>query len=147
MPHTFRIQRISLPVAGLELLRDEARQGGFCFVDRLIRDWETGTNRFSAHGEQLAGVFKDTVLLAVGGTNRDPYADSIAIGRLRHLYVLARYRRSGIGRALVQHLLADAGGTFRTIRLRTDSKEADAFYRRCGFLPCRASNSTHEIVI
>jgi GNAT superfamily N-acetyltransferase len=118
---------------GIEELRAEAGAEGFRFVDKLVTEWNLGQNRFAAPGEVLLGAFRASRLVAVGGLNRDPYADQLEIGRLRHLYVERAARRSGIGSALVRQLLERARGVFQSVRLRTDTQEAADFYGYLGF--------------
>ena len=144
MHDKFEIQDITIPAPGLARLGAEARLEGFAFIDRLVSDWESGANRFSAPGERLLGVFEIQEIVAVGGLNRDPYAAAPRVGRLRHVYVLERERRQGIASAIVQVLLASAGDEFDLIRLRTDSKEAAAFYRHLGFSPVQGENASHQ---
>ena len=65
----------------------------------------------------------------------------------RHLppggYVGKRERQQGVGAALVRHLLAKARGTFRIVRLRTDSPQAARFYERLGFSPSQEPDASH----
>jgi hypothetical protein len=56
-----------------DALADAARREGYRFVDRLVDDWISGTNRFSEPGEILLGVFDEAELIAVGGLIRDPF--------------------------------------------------------------------------
>lgn len=127
----------------IEDLRAEARAEGFRFVDKLVAEWNAGRNRFAEPGEVLLGAFQASRLVAVGGLNRDPYADRLDIGRLRHLYVRRAARRSGVGSALVCQLLDRAKDGFQSVRLRTDTQEADDFYVRLGFRPVRDEAATH----
>jgi GNAT superfamily N-acetyltransferase len=57
----------------------------------------------------------------------------LQVGRVRHLYVLTEFRRLGIGRQLVQAVVASAQSRFGSLRLRTETLEAAAFYERLGF--------------
>jgi GNAT superfamily N-acetyltransferase len=68
----------------------------------------------------------------VCGPNRDPYANDDS-GRVRRLYVSVRERRTGIGGALIDRLMADASGVYSWIHLRTHEPEAAAFYEAIGF--------------
>jgi GNAT superfamily N-acetyltransferase len=131
----------------IQALEAEAERDGFKFIERLVSDWHSGLNRFSAPGECLIGAFKADRLIAVGGLNVDPYMASTDIGRLRHLYVSQIFRRQGIGAALVERLLAHAKGRFRAIRLRTDTATAAAFYIRCGLSPINDGTASHMKVI
>jgi GNAT superfamily N-acetyltransferase len=140
------IPNTALP-SGLTVLRDEASARGFRFLERLASEWESGANRFAQSGECLLGAYRDRRLIGTGGLNRDPYAASEDIARLRHVYVLAACRRQGAASAITLDLIARAQGWFRQIRLRTDSTAADAFYLRLGFTPIVDPQATHAMVI
>ena len=86
----------------------ESRQQGQLFVDRLVAEYESGANRFDKAGEALYGVYNEGWLIAVGGLNRDFYLPGQTVGRLRHLYVLEDWRRQGVGRLLVEQIIAAA---------------------------------------
>jgi GNAT superfamily N-acetyltransferase len=128
---------------GMETLRVAAETEGFRFLTRLVAEWNDGANRFDRPGELLVGAVRSERLLAVCGLNRDPFADRHDIGRLRHLYVHPSARRTGAGSALVGHLLGQAGGAFRVVRLRTTTAEAAAFYLRHGFVAVAEPDATH----
>jgi GNAT superfamily N-acetyltransferase len=129
---------------GIEALCAEAAGEGFRFMRRLVAEWRDGTNRFDRAGEVLLGAFDGGALVGLCGLNRDPYAAEEGIGRLRHLYVLPSLRRRGVASSLVGHLLGQAGRAFHTLRLRTDTPEAAAFYARHGFLPVRSADASHS---
>ncbi|MEM9628931.1 MAG: GNAT family N-acetyltransferase [Pseudomonadota bacterium] len=122
----------------------EASTEGFQFVDRLADEWNTGVNRFSRPGEKLLGVFDGDCAIAVGGLNRDPYAQQDHVGRLRHLYVHPRYRRLGVARQLVSALLENHHEHFERVRLRTSTTAANHFYEACEFRPIEEADATHE---
>jgi len=82
-------------------------------------------------------------LVGFCGLNRDPYTSQSGVGRLRHLYVCKRERQKGAGAALVRHLLEKARGTFRIVRLWTNTPEAALFYRRLGFAESQEQDATH----
>jgi GNAT superfamily N-acetyltransferase len=127
----------------IDALRTDASNEGFRFLDRLIRDWEAGTNRFNQPGECFLGALSETELVGVGGLNRDPYVEAGRIGRIRHLYVCRSARRSGVGSALLRWLLNEASVNFDLVRARTDHCEAAAFYLRHGFLPVADEFASH----
>ncbi len=141
-PESRIVPLLDLPI-GVDELRTEAAGEGFRFMDKLVTEWRSDTNRFARPGEVLLGVFQGADLVAVGGLNRDPYAEQDGIGRLRHLYVRKSERRSGIGAALVQQLLNHAKGVFHSVRLRTDTREAADFYVSLEFRPVRDKAATH----
>lgn len=138
-----RIEPIDGDHPGLTALAAEAMSEGFRFVERLIADWNSGSNRFDKAGERLLGAISSGRLVGVCGLNRDPYANQDTIGRLRHLYVRQEERRRGAGAALVEHLLKGANPPFSTIRLRTGTREAASFYERRGFLRVDDDTATH----
>jgi GNAT superfamily N-acetyltransferase len=111
----------------LASLNDEAVRDGFLFVERLMKDWLSGLNRFSQPGERLVGATRDGKLLGVCGLNRDPYVIESRIGRLRHLYVKRSERNQGLGSALVEYLLRDEGAAFAMVRLRTENLQPRCF--------------------
>jgi GNAT superfamily N-acetyltransferase len=143
MTQDFRIAPASALHPGMELLRTEAMNEGFLIVDRLVRDWTSGSNRFDLPGEQFFGAFAGETLIGVCGLNRDPYVDQDGIGRLRHLYVRECARRHGVASALVQRMLDEASSAFRIVRLRTATGEAASFYLRHGFVPVRDETASH----
>ena len=117
------------PAAAIEELLAESEQEGFHFVRRAQEEWLSGANTFSKEGEVLFAVIEEGRLLAIGGINRV----SARLGRLRRFYVLRQERRKGIGRQLVEHLLAFASRNYSRVGLRCDTDAADRFYRSVGF--------------
>ena len=145
MTAVFTIRAIDLGNGDvLETLAAEASAEGFQFVDRLVDEWNTGVNRFSGSGEKLSGVFDGDCIIAVGGLNRDPYAQQDHVGRLRHIYVHPRYRRLGVARQLVTALLENHHEHFERVRLRTSTTAASHFYEACGFRSIEEADATHE---
>ena len=122
-----------LPIPDIQPLVDESRAQSYKFIDRLVDEYTRGINTFYQPGEALFGVFADRRLVAIGGLNRDPYLPGSDTGRVRHVYVLAAWRRQGIGKLLVQRIIAEARQHFRRLTLRTLDAQADAFYRAIGF--------------
>lgn len=128
-------------------LRTEAIGDGFRFMERLITDWESGSNRFDQPGECFLGAFSGADLVGVGGLNRDPYVRGGTTGRIRHLYVRRSTRGQGVGSALLRRLLDEANAAFDLVRLRTDRREAAAFYLSHGFLSVTDAYASHAKVI
>ena len=125
-------------------LLTESEGAGLRMVRRLVDEWETGANRFDRPGEDLFGAWLDGQLVGVCGLNIDPYAGNEHTGRVRHLYVLAAFRRRGIGRRLVLQIMEAARGRFSDLRLRTNDPAAARLYEALGFrfLP-DSSDCTH----
>jgi GNAT superfamily N-acetyltransferase len=138
------ISPVYLPAPALEPLAAEARAEGHALIDRLIAEWDSGANRFDRPGERLLAAWQDDSLVAVGGLNRDPYADDDRVGRLRHLYVRASWRRSGLGGQLAATLIAGPH-PFATIRLRTTNPAAAQMYEYIGFAVCDTPDATHVL--
>lgn len=130
--------------ADFPLLEDESKQDGFRFLEKMRNEWLAGKNRFQKPGEMLYGVFDGEKLVAIGGINVDPYASAPGVGRVRHLYVLKAYRRSGLGQSLVERMLKDGTRYFTSFHLRTDTSAAAAFYESIGFKRVDLESATHE---
>jgi GNAT superfamily N-acetyltransferase len=128
-----------LELAALDELRVESLREGYRFIERLCREWASGANRFNAPGEALFLAFADGRVAGVCGLNRDPYAHDPRIGRVRRLYVTPSHRRSGLGRALLGAVVAQAHPHFSLLLVRTDA--AGEFYTSRGF---RRSDSYAE---
>jgi GNAT superfamily N-acetyltransferase len=120
-----------LDVGALERLRVESSLEGFRFVERLREEWISGANRFQAPEEALFLAMVGDQAIGVCGLNRDPYARDIRIGRVRRLYVLRERRSQGVGRALVDAVIAHARTHFDSLRVRTDA--ANDFFIARGF--------------
>ena len=111
----------------------ESLSQGFRFIDRLAREYRCDRNRFDKCGEILLVALVEEKAIAICGLNRDPYSNNPAICRLRHLYVELSWRRSGVGSLLVSRIINEARKHYEILTLRTDTPEADMFYRTLGF--------------
>lgn len=137
-----------LPLDDLRPLLEESREQGFEFLDRLVLEYNNGTNKFQRPGEALLGIYRDRQLIAIGGLNRDPYSADSDIGRVRHVYVLLAWRKQGIGKLLVQTIIEHAKGHFRILTLRTFSDQASGFYGAIGFRTQPKINyATHHMLL
>src|SRR5262245_21877938 len=135
-----------LPPDGLAELVAESEAAGLRFVRRLVEEWHSGYNRFAGPGEALFAAARGDRVVGVCGLNVDPYTPGPGVGRVRHLYVLAAFRRQGVGRRLVQAVVALAPDHFHLLRLRTGSASAARFYEALGFRACsEAADSTHVL--
>jgi GNAT superfamily N-acetyltransferase len=117
------------PAATIEGLLAESEEEGFRFLRRAREEWLSGANAFSREGEALFGVFEGERLLAIGGINRECEGH----GRLRRFYVRREERKRGIGRKLVEHVLAFASLHYSQVVLRCETDAADQFYLAVGF--------------
>ncbi len=142
------IERIaSLPIDRLSALLTEADASGFHALCRLQSEWQSGVNRFDKRGEALFIATDDRRVVGVCGLNREPYLSDPMVGRIRHLYVALDRRRKGIGSRLVREVMEAASDHFARLRLRTDSPDADCFYRSLGFMPFTAEPAcSHQLV-
>ncbi|HWL24451.1 MAG TPA: GNAT family N-acetyltransferase [Ureibacillus sp.] len=112
----------------------KSKEEGFRFVERLLNEYQNGSNTFNHLGEGLFGVFNEEgVLVAIGGLNKDPYSNGQNIGRLRRFYVDKEYRRNGIGSLLVKSIIDEAKRYYKILVLHTDTEQADRFYSSIGF--------------
>jgi GNAT superfamily N-acetyltransferase len=140
------IQKIELPIPGLEQLQEEAKRSGYNFIDTLVEQWSSGENRFEAPGEILCGHLDGGLLVTIGGLTLDPFVDQPDTGRIRRVYVKSAWRDKGIGRALVSTLVEHARNNFRRVRLRAENADAARLYERMGFTPITNPDATHILL-
>jgi GNAT superfamily N-acetyltransferase len=118
----------------LNHLIKESKEDGFRFVERLVNDYQNGTNTFNHFGEGLFGIFNnDGALIGIGGLNIDPFSNDLSIGRIRRFYVRKAYRRNGIGSLLVNTIIEEAKRYYHILVLHTDTEQGDKFYSSLGF--------------
>ena len=131
--------------AKLGPLLEASRAEEFDFTARLQRELSRGD--FDKPGAALYGCSRGG-LVGVGGLTPDPYPDAeFGVGRVRHLYVLPRSRRMGIGRLLVDAVIAEAQRHYRGLRLRTTTPTAARFYEALGFVPVTEPCATHRLTL
>lgn len=130
--------------ADIDLLRAVAASEGFRFVERLIDEWNSGANRFSRLGEALFGARSDGVLAAVGGRTREAAIPGAL--RMRRFYVRPDFRGRGIGRLLVEALLAEPRRHGTTVTVNAGTKDAFAFWEAMGFVPMPRGDYTHHLI-
>jgi GNAT superfamily N-acetyltransferase len=147
MPPVFEALPFSALGPEIAPLVTEASTAGFPFMQTLRREWDNGSNRFSQPGEVYLGAWLGNRLIAAGGLNRDPYAQDPTIGRVRHVYVLSRYRRSGAGRFLLDAITDRARPHFSLLRLRTRTAAGAAFYESLGFARSDEAEATHILAL
>jgi GNAT superfamily N-acetyltransferase len=122
-----------MPSDCLAELVAESEAGGFRFLRRLVEDWVAGRNKFDGPDEVFFAALHGSRIIGVCGLNADPYVAEPGVGRIRRLYVQADYRRSGVGRQLMQAVVTAARGRFRLLRVRTGDEMAARFYEALGF--------------
>lgn len=113
-------QVIDLPIASLNVLKEEGRQKGLITFDVLEKQWISGKCRFDKAGEGLFFVFKDSNIIGVGSIQQSPSAPpSAGIGLLQNCYILEKERRQGYGNQLYQHLIKFAAIEFGQLQINT----------------------------
>jgi len=121
---------------------------GYSFTQKLLDEYESGVNRFDSSGAALLGVSADQQLIAIGGAHPDTYVNQPQIGRIRHVYVLPDYRRTGVGKLIMEALIDHARAHFEILTLRTPTAHGDAFYTALGFSrEVRFAESTHWLAL
>ena len=75
----------------------EAESQGHGFVGRFAARWISGGFLFDKPGEKLLSIRHDQQIVAFGGICFDPYTVEPNAGRLRHLYVLEKWRGHDLG--------------------------------------------------
>lgn len=120
----------SLP-PDFDLLRTAARLEGYSCLERLQCEWQTGVQQFQQFGEMLAIVRVDTHIAAIGGISRDPKVPHAY--RMRRFYVLGTFRRMGLGKLLVRHLLEQDGLDNQLITVHAGDEGAQRFWQAMGF--------------
>ncbi|NNP69839.1 GNAT family N-acetyltransferase [Acinetobacter sp. Ac_5812] len=130
----FRVERsLKLP-AQIDVLIQYSEREGFRFLNRLKQDFKSGTNCFDQIGEALFVVFdQHDSLIAVGGLNQDPFAESKSVGRLRRFYIHPDYRDKKIGTYFLMHIEQYAKTYFERLDLFTDTAQAAHFYQSRGY--------------
>lgn len=130
---------------GLKTLARASEAEGFGFVSRLVGEFEEGV--YEAPGSLLLGAYGANELRGVCGLMPDPYlgAATLPVGRVRHLYVLPEHRREGVGRALLEAIVAAARSHNARLRLRTNTARGSAFYLSLGFVETCEPDATHVL--
>jgi GNAT superfamily N-acetyltransferase len=124
----------------------ESEASGYRFLRRVVDEWESGANRFSRPGEALLVAEMSGRWVGVCGLSIDPYLEDRRVGRIRNVYVLAEYRRNGVGRRLVEEAVNRARGQFDKLRLRGEEEGPARLYESLGFRRCRGIPSCTHIL-
>jgi len=119
----------------------DARREGYGSIDRLISEWQDGSNRFAGAGECLLAVHSDRRLVGIGGMTREPSDASMM--RMRRFYVDAAMRGRGVGRLLVETLLNVLPEGTAGVTANAGTRDAAAFWLRMGFPLKAADGYTH----
>lgn len=125
----------------LDGLRLEARQEGFGFVERLVREWEAGQNRFERVGEALMIAYANSVVAGIGGITVDPVIPDAL--RMRRFYIRKSFRRRGLARLLADELLKSVEGLGRMVTVHAGTPDAPAFWEAMGFEPHDEDGHSH----
>lgn len=131
---SYVLKRLRPTMPAFDALKEESRLEGYWMLVRLADGWAVGRNKFLKRGEALYGTWHGRELAGVCGLNVDPYFEGRGQGRVRHLFVSARHRRTGLGRMLVETVIDRARQHFAMLNTRAP-QEAFAFYERLGFQP------------
>ncbi len=133
-----------LTLTDLRPLLNASLAEGYTFIQTLWDEYHAGAMTFREKGAGLLGITHETQLIGIGGVHTDPYLHLPSIGRIRHVYVLPAHRRHGIGKQLVEGLIAHAAPQFTLLTLRTQTEHGRNFYRMLGFSEePRFENATH----
>lgn len=149
-----RLQEIQIrPVTNLTQMEIEplviaSQDEGFDFIYKLAEEYINGINRFDKTDEMLLAAYDGATLVGICGLNCDQYLNQPEIGRFRRFYVLPEYRGRGVGRKLLQTIIAEAKKHYKILTLRTsDNLSAIALYEAVGFSQePRFKNVTHFMV-
>lgn len=140
------LKRLRPTIPAFDALKEESRLEGYWMLVRLADGWASGRNKFLKRGEALYGARYGRDLAGVCGLNIDPYFEGREHGRVRHLFVSARHRRTGLGRMLVETVIDRARHHFAVLNTRAP-REAFLFYERLGFRPVVGEEFvTHRMV-
>lgn len=143
----FTIASIST-LPDLAAMAAESEAEGYAFVQKMIKRWESGENRFDKNGEIFYAAYDaEGRVIGMCGRNVDPYADDPRIARVRHLYVMPSVRGTGLGGELMRRILSLPQGQFTALRVRIPSANpaAAGFYERHGFKPVNEPDASHRL--
>jgi len=135
--------------AGLDQILTESQKNGYGMIERLITEWESGATDFSGENEAYFAYEKHGEVLGVGGINEEPYLRIKEYGRMRHLYVLKKWRRKGVGREIVSATIEFAKDHYNLMTLMTPKDgSADVFYESLGFKKCDSlERVSHTLIL
>ena len=128
--------------AGFDVLRAEARSEKYANLDRLAEQWNANTVRFNRESETLLAARIDDALAGIGGLTIDPVQSGAL--RMRRFYVGKSFRRTGVGRAIAENLLARAHASGRLVTVNAASG-SEPFWEAMGFVPELRDGHTHVL--
>ncbi len=133
---------IDLP-ADIQALVTGSLTEGFLFLQRLVDDFEDGSNSFDCAGEVLMTARLKGNLVAIGGINIG--AGNAA--RLRRFYVCRSCRKKSVSRKLLNELENYAAVFIKDIELYSDTSSASKFYESCGYIAVHENKVSHRIIL
>lgn len=134
--------RTHLP-EGFANLGQTSQAEGIRNMAMLESDWLSGANRFEAAGEALFGACFGEQLVGVGGVSRETgYAEPAM--RMRRLFVLPAFRRTGVGQLLAKACIRHGLGSADPLTCNAQaSAAAGPFWESLGFAPIEHPSITH----
>jgi GNAT superfamily N-acetyltransferase len=128
----------------IQPIMDDCLEDGCHILSKLREAYNNESNTFNKQGEVLYIAMLNNNVVGIGGLNQDPYINEIDFGRVRNLYVMREYRKTGIGKAILQEIIDEARKHFKILGLRTDNQIAAEMYCSCGFVKNdKYEHSTH----
>lgn len=128
-----------------DALRADAAHEGWRHMDRLAVDWASGADRYDKPGEALFAAFFEGELAGIGGVTREPSNPEGDALRARRLYVSPRFRKSGVGTALVGAIIQEAFQNAARLNVNA-GRDSPAFWDRLGFARVDADAFTHTLL-
>lgn len=130
-------------ISSLQKMIEESKQSGEGIVGRTVDEWLSGKNKFGNVGEKFWGLMVDNEIIGIGGLNQDPYLDDPQVGRVRHVYIMKKYRGHGLSRVLLNLIIDLAKKHYTTLRLATHNPIAASLYESLGFEKIDEIKATH----
>jgi GNAT superfamily N-acetyltransferase len=125
------------------VLRAAAEAEGHKHMTRLAAEFAAGAQRFAKDGEVLLAAYLDGALVAIGGVTEEP-SDPAGALRMRRLYVLAEFRRQGVGTRLANALLNEALSHRRLVTVHAGNSDAERFWEAVGYEAVEGRPWSHQ---
>ena len=126
----------------LTSLVSKSEEEGYGMVKRLVEDYTKGVNKFDGNGEALF-VCKNPMIQAIGGINIESSNEYQGAGRIRRVYVLPSVRGTGVGRMIIESIIAHSIDRFELLTCNVGPLESWGFYERLGFKRVSKKGITH----